>query len=117
MLVLKTASKSFDPCFDSRMRKSSKSQEIVMLVKIRRRQVRIKRRQGGKGEVMMVGCRLKNWRGSATSNAGTPVSAAGKSRGFKLEERKRIKRMEVSVGHAHFLQTNLPTKEKERGRG
>jgi len=66
---------------------------------------------------MRVGCRSKNWRGSATSNAGTPVSAAGKSRGFKLEERKRSKRMEVSIGHAHFLQTNLPNQGKRERSG
>lgn len=65
----------------------------------------------------MVGCRLKNWRCSATSNAGTPVSAAGKLRGFKLEERKRNKRMEVSIGYAHFLESNtfLPRKKREVG--
>jgi hypothetical protein len=102
-LCLRSLRKVFDPCFDSRDAKvvkvsgsrdarkdSSPVSEDKVLVGWR------------EGEVM-VGCRLKNWRGSATSNAGTPVSAARKSRGFKLEERKRNKRMEVSIEHAHFL--------------
>jgi len=60
---------------------------------------------------------LKNWKCSATSNAGTPVSAAGKSRGFELEVRKRNKRMDVSIGYAHFLESNtfLPRKKREVG--
>lgn len=67
---------------------------------------------------MKVGCRLKSWRSSATSNAGTPVSAAAKLRGFKLEERKRNKE-DGSLNRARTFSVDqhLPTKEKERGRG
>ena len=101
-LCLRSLRKVFDPCFDSRDAKvvkvsgnrdarkdSSLASEDKALVRWRER---------GYG-----GLSFEEWRGSATSNAGTPVSAAGKSRGFKLEERKRNKRMEVSIGHAHFL--------------